>query len=35
MEGAADRILEEEKGEGWRLDKDDLIRLLEEVKVNG
>ena len=30
---AADKILEEESGEGWRLDKDDLIRLLEDVKV--
>jgi hypothetical protein len=35
VEGAANQILEEESGEGWRLDKDDLIRLLEEVKVNG
>jgi len=35
VEAAADKILEEESGEGWRLDKEDLIRLLEEVKVNG
>ena len=34
VDAAAERILEEEKGEGWRLDKDDLIRLLEEVKVS-
>jgi hypothetical protein len=33
--GAANKILEEESGEGWRLDKEDLIRLLEEIKVNG
>jgi hypothetical protein len=32
VEGAAARILEEESGEGWRLDKDDLIRILEEIK---
>lgn len=32
---AAERILEEESSDGWRLDKDDLIRLLEEVKVSG
>jgi hypothetical protein len=35
IEGAANKILEEESGEGWRLDKEDLIRLLEEVKVIG
>lgn len=35
LEAAADKVLEEESGEGWRLDKEDLIRLLEEVKVNG
>jgi len=35
VEGAADAILQDESGEGWRLDRDDLLRLLEEVKVNG
>jgi len=35
VEAAAQKIMEEESGEGWRLDKEDLIRLLEEVKVNG
>ena len=33
VEVAAEKILEEESGEGWRLDKDDVIHLLEEVKV--
>jgi hypothetical protein len=31
--GAVERILEEESGEGWRLDREDLVRLLEDVKV--
>lgn len=35
VSGAAQKILEEESSEGWRLDKDDLVRLLEEVKVRG
>jgi len=35
IEAAANKILEEESGEGWRLDKEDLIRILEEVKVTG
>jgi hypothetical protein len=35
VDSAANKILEEESGEGWRLDKEDLIRLLEEVKVSG
>jgi len=25
--------LEEESGEGWRLDKEDLVRILEDIKV--
>ena len=33
IDGAADRILEEESGEGWRLDKEDLVRILEDIKV--
>jgi hypothetical protein len=33
IEGAADRILEEENGEGWRLDREDLVRILEDIKV--
>jgi hypothetical protein len=35
VEGAADKVLEEESGEGWRLDREDIIGLLEEVKVSG
>lgn len=34
VKAVAERILEEEKSDGWRLDKEDLVRLLEEVKVN-
>jgi hypothetical protein len=34
LDAAADKILEE-SGEGWRLDREDLIRILEEMKVVG
>lgn len=34
VKAVAERILEEENSDGWRLDKEDLVRLLEEVKVS-